>query len=578
MSLETTRDPDAASANAYRVLVDIGARLHGDPGALVGVLEFITKAATELLGTEIAWLALADREAGLIQPVVLEGFRLDSFLDKTVPIFSGIGGKALASRSTVGIEDVENYASLDTAVRESFEHEDIKSLLCAPMIKDNQLVGALYVARRFKSVFTTAEHNLLQALAGQASIGISNRRLSDRLRDQNKLLESSSKIHRELTQASLGGIGLKGVAETLERLLGCPVRLIPEVPGVAPVLCPEDADISAPNTVRRIMAHGQRLGTIEIFHTGDLTPLQTQAIEHGVTILALELVKLESAAEVEFRLSGDLLDDLLETPVHEYARLRGRAAHLGIDLQKNYQVLALGIAEESEHAEAHLLRIVRKVITDILSSRTNRVMTSKREHHIVVALTAPMNSRSLYLIDAVRLVFTGSGTVVTCGIGPMADSIDVSYRSAVACLHLAQRSMPNTTNPTISFDDLGILRFMLDAPNLNQTTEMVLASLKPLMDHDRSNRVPLLPTLSQFVASDGHYEQTAKRLFIGTSTLKYRLAKIIEVLGLDPRDGTTRFQIRLAFELLKFLEARGVEITVADSREQGPGSSGAHQI
>ena len=568
MSLESTRDQDETSANAYRVLVDIGARLHGDPGALNSIFEFITKAATELLDTDIAWLALANQETGVIQPVVLEGFRSDSFLERRLPIFSGIGGQALASRSTVAIEDYEDYENHDTApdVRASLQYEEIKSVLCAPMIKDDQLVGSLYVGRRFQSVFTTAEHNLLQALAGQASIAISNHRLSDRLRDQNDLLESSFEIHRELTQASLGGVGLNGVTETLGRLLGCPVRLVPEVPGTAPVLCPEDADVSAPRTIQKIVAHGQPLGTIEVFHAADLTPLQTQAIEHGVTILALELVKLESAAEVEFRLSGDLLDDLLETPVDEYARLEGRATHLGVDLQQKYQILVLGVVEESEHAEAHLLRIVRKVIAEILSLRTNRVIATKRGHHVVVALPALVHSRAPELVDAVRLAITGSGTAVISGIGPLADSIDVSYRSAVACLHLAQRSMPDTTNPTVSYDDLGILRFMLDAPNLNQTTEMVLASLKPLMDHDRSHRAPLVPTLCQFVASDGHYDQTANRLFIGTTTLKYRLAKIIEVLGLDPRDGTTRFQMRLTFELLKFLEARGVDVAVADSR------------
>ena len=562
MSLESTRDQDVTSANAYRVLVDIGARLHGDPGALNSVFEFITKAATELLGTDIAWLALADKEAGVIQPVVLEGFRSDSFLERRLPIFGGIGGQALASRSTVAIEDYEHYENHDAApdVRASLQDEEIKSVLCAPMIRDDQLVGSLYVGRRFQSVFTTTEHNLLQALAGQASIAISNHRLSDRLRDQNYLLESSFEIHRELTQASLGGVGLHGVAKTLERLLGCPVRLMPEVPGTAPVLCPEDADVSAPSTIQKIVAHGQPLGTIEVFHAADLTPLQTQAIEHGVTILALELVKLESAAEVEFRLNGDLLDDLLETPVDEYARLAGRATHLGVDLQQKYRILVLGVVEESEHAEAHLLRIVRKMIAEILSLRTNRVITSKRGHQIVVALPALVHSRAPELVEAVRLAI--SGTVVISGIGPLADSIDVSYRSAVACLHLAQRSMPDTTNPTVSYDDLGILRFMLDAPNLNQTTEMVLASLQPLMDHDRTHRAPLLPTLRQFVASDGHYDQTAKLLFIGTTTLKYRLAKIIEVLGLDPRDGTTRFQMRMTFELLKFLEARGVGVTV----------------
>ncbi len=67
----------------------------------------------------------------------------------------------------------------------------------------------------------------------------------------------------------------------------------------------------------------------------------------------------------------------------------------------------------------------------------------------------------------------------------------------------------------------------------------------------------LLPTLREYLANDGHHGRTAGRLFIGVTTLKYRLSRIAELLGVDLRDGAVRFQLQLAVHLHAFLEAQG---------------------
>ena len=53
-----------------------------------------------------------------------------------------------------------------------------------------------------------------------------------------------------------------------------------------------------------------------------------------------------------------------------------------------------------------------------------------------------------------------------------------------------------------------------------------------------------------------YYERTAAALFIGTTTLKYRLGKTLEKFGIDARDPDVRFELRLAFELLSLIETR----------------------
>ena len=45
-------------------------------------------------------------------------------------------------------------------------------------------------------------------------------------------------------------------------------------------------------------------------------------LEHGATVLALELSRLQSVLEAESRLGADLLDELLEGTDDERARMR----------------------------------------------------------------------------------------------------------------------------------------------------------------------------------------------------------------------------------------------------------------
>ncbi|QSE92801.1 helix-turn-helix domain-containing protein [Rhodococcus pseudokoreensis] len=95
---------------------------------------------------------------------------------------------------------------------------------------------------------------------------------------------------------------------------------------------------------------------------------------------------------------------------------------------------------------------------------------------------------------------------------------------------------------------------------------MVLAQLRPVMDHDAGRAAQLLPTLLAFVLADGHYDRTAEALFIGKTTLKYRLGKMAERFGIDAKNADTRFELRLAFELLALIETR----RESDQWDNGP--------
>jgi signal transduction histidine kinase/HAMP domain-containing protein len=76
---------------------------------------------------------------------------------------------------------------------EEYRKEGIRSVLAVPMLKENNLVGAIVVYRREIQPFTESQIALLKTFADQAVIAIENVRLFKELEDKNQQLEAANK-------------------------------------------------------------------------------------------------------------------------------------------------------------------------------------------------------------------------------------------------------------------------------------------------------------------------------------------------------------------------------------------------
>ena len=544
---------------AYEALFRIATRLHGEDGDLDTVLELIVDQAAELLGTDLAWLALVEQDRPRLSTAVIHGFHDLAFLDLHLALGKGVGGVAVSEHRAIVISDYRSDTHDSPAkVRQTAEAEGIVSLICAPMFKDDVMVGALYVANREQTDFTEVDASLLSALAAQASVAIQNRRLYDRLSDQNDLLEHAFLIHRELTQASLEGVGLSGVGEVLARLIGHQIVIEQTVCDPSLLRCPSGApgqQVPEPSITRAIVADGRHLGSVEVLGARELSPLQLKALEHGITVLALELVKRRVALEVEWRLSGELLEELLERsgPISE--ALTQRARRLGVEIAVPHRMLALALDGDHTSSHGNLLVLVRETVRRRGQGSAGRSLSVKRGDEVLLALGPALEEEAVVIAKEVRDAARTQGNTIRVGIGPLRRDLRESFHSAVACLALAASS--GTQGTIVEFDLLGPLRFLLDAPDTRHASAIISETLEPVQAHDAAGRSPLLPTLRAFVECDGHYVRTAQRLYIAVSTLKYRLRKLHDLLGRSPSDPDLRFQLRLAFGLLDVIEGMG---------------------
>ncbi|WP_353988165.1 PucR family transcriptional regulator [Ruicaihuangia caeni] len=89
------------------------------------------------------------------------------------------------------------------------------------------------------------------------------------------------------------------------------------------------------------------------------------------------------------------------------------------------------------------------------------------------------------------------------------------------------------------------------AMHLDQTlTEQAERLLEPLMHFDRKRGAELMATLRVLLEEDFSLVRTAKRLFVHQNTVKYRIAQISELVGVDCATLRDRVQLWVAVQAL----------------------------
>jgi sugar diacid utilization regulator len=420
------------------------------------------------------------------------------------------------------------------------------------------------------------ERSLIQALAQQTGVAVANARLLARerataseLRTTLGALRRSMDIHDRLTRVATAGEGVEGIARAVHQLTGQPVAIEDRAGNLQAWAGPDRPDPyprSTPahreRTLRRALTSGHpvrdrdrllalALSGDDVFGVvalvdprGSAGEAEQVALEHGATVLAMELVRLRGLAEAELRLGRDLLDELLAG--HDVQDALKRARALGYDLDQAHRVVV--VEGHSQRDEEYFFHAVRRCARDLGIGSLLGVRAG------AVVILAEGNGDWEQLRTAV-LTDLGRGSC-RVGVGGSYDSVEDlhrSYREAQFALN-TQRAA-RTDNRATVFDDLGVYRVLSGVEDPATVDRYVREWLGALIDYDARRDSELVATLSGYLECGGSYDGAAKALSVHRSTLRYRLERIREVSGHDLGDADTRFNLQLATRAWATLQA-----------------------
>lgn len=583
--------PEAQTLRSWMSAVSAVARAVNAAHSPAAVLTMVAKRACALIGFDYCAVMLADEEKQALRVVGFAGLTseyVDLVNDEGAlqihpdgPERDTPAARAFREQRTIAVPDTR-AATVFGRLRDLAPKQGYRSLLATPLKQGDTVRGLLVGYRQEPHTFSALEIELAELLAEQTSAALQT---ADLRRAQQEVIRELSAVnaemtrarqqlewaenqHRRLMQLVLDDAGLDGICRALAEILRSSITVegeggrrlahaahgayVPPPPApwqvteggaglqIVRVEGPDEA-WTAP-----VVLGGQQVGRLWVTGLAEpLSPIERRAIERFVLVVGVELLQRKHLVEVQERLSGDLLADLLRPAgVAQPAALLDRAAAFGLDLREPH-TLCLVVPADGRGPGALTARC-----RDVLPAPA---LVGVHDGAVVVLLPAAADPvAALGRLHARR----GPDEPVTV-VGRTVDTLDgylPAYRIAAGVARLRAGSGPGLVDARA----LGTAALLLaqggPPEDLRRFARQVLGPLAdPRTERDRD----LVTTLRAWLASGCSVARTAEALVMHVNTVAYRLKRVAEILRRDLGEVQTRFDVHLALLVLEVGESSG---------------------
>lgn len=534
---------------------------------LDAVLQAIVRRARQLLNTDVAYMTLIDDERGDTYMRVTDGSISIAFQRLRLPLGAGLGGLVAqagapyASSGYLADERFWHTGAIDTGVSE----EGLVGILGVPMRLGDRVIGVLFAADRTERSFAQEEVALLCSLAAHAAVAIDNARLLQETRVTLEELSAASEVarvhsaaveraawaHDRMTDLVVRGGGVEEVAAVVTDILGGELvvldadgRRLADVGDIEQI----DEDLieqsrALGRTARRdgllvtpIGAGAEVLGTLALRTAGELPDTDERILERAALVMALLLLFRRNVTEVEGRVRGELLDDLVAGHVSDPDALNARARRLGVDLQAAHVLVVAKHGGQREQAAfwASSHSAVEHGLSTSYGDELVLLLPGDRPGDI-----ASRVAKELGAALGLPATVGAAGPVKLPGGAETARQ--EARRCADALLALGR------TGDGASAAGLGFVGLLIgeggDAGAFLKTT------LGPVLAYDDRRGTALTHTLAIYFGTGGSLARTAEQLHIHVNTVTQRLDRIGRLLGGDWQQPDRALEIQLALRL-----------------------------
>lgn len=539
MSSTTHSAGDPTLERWLHALAGIGEAVGGDE-PVAQLLDRVARTACTLLGYDFCAVFLPDDARAALTIVGSHGLSGDYIAQVNAdrPILLDVDGEQEAPTSiafrtgeVVILEDIELVPEFGWG---GVAHEQgYRALISVPLRRAGAVIGALNGYRTGPHSFDAAEVSLVTTLATQVAIALGTAQLRAQEQATIRELRRAEEVHGLLMATALRGEGVAGVADALAELLGRAV-LIDEVHGseLTPTVIPVDDHWES-----GVVLGGTVVARIQVAGEHALSALDVRAVEHAAVVTALELLRARTAAEVEQRLRGSLLADLLTADVADAqatGSLLERARRLGWDLSGS-QTLITVRWPEAERAE-RILAITDRFAADF----TPRPLAALYRGDLVLVCSWESHSKAVDLAGKLAGTLSASGAAevgvaAVSATGTVTDLPD-AYRTLCGAMNLAS---DNRSTTVIDMADVTIDHLLLQLDDPQRLQAFARAVLGPVLDYDRSRQTELIHTARVHLEHSMDRRATANALHLHPNTVAQRIRRLEELTGLQlsrPRD------------------------------------------
>ena len=544
------------------------------------LLALIIRETTTAMGTDVCSLYLLMPSGRELRLTATNGLNENMVGKVKMKVGEGITGFVAETRSPAVVADVSRDPHWKWVP--GLDEDRFHSMLSVPIESGPRLVGVLNAQAAELREFNAGDIDFLRAIAGQVAGILERSELQRRLEAQLAEIQMSHDIHERFTKLSLEGAGIRSILEAVGALAGGPAALYSpdghRVRGVGEASDGMPPRVHVPSGVSQAGARGVRINAGRPARAIDLVPVRAgadvlgllavgldvqaadsqgrvRALEHGSTVLALEMAKERAAAEVERRLRGDLVEEMLAGGLEgdEAERIARQAERLGHRLPHRAWVVVLepdddeteaAISARGDRLDSALSGLIRSRMPDALALVRSASAVFLVPDEVAQDLAACEKLAGQILAAATPVMKPGTASV---GIGNLANSVAELARSHVEArqaLRLTRRA--GGRGRVASYRSLGAFRLLLEVQSPEALRRFVEELLGPLLKYAQSRDTPLLETLEALSARRWIRRAAARHLGIHINSMSYRVERIQSLTGLSLDDPETRVAISIA--------------------------------
>lgn len=547
---------------------DLSSRLN-----LTSLLRAIVSKARNLLGSDLAWLSTHDADSGEFHVVVAEGGLSRSVTDMVARRDRGVVSIVMSTRLPFTTPDYlhDRRFTHDARLDDTFRDEGITALAGVPLIWDSEVTGLLFVADRYHRVHSAQSLSILCTLATHAAVALRNARDFEHasaalanadaaraeLERHLRSIQAAADAHEQMTSLLSRGASLATLCGTVAQLLGGSLLVLDEA---AQVIARGNAEGYVDAAAQRYAPHGEHsaevaqalrrsrstgrsvqayeagdercrvmpviggediLGSIALFHRGELDELAVRTLERSSSVIGIVLLSQERLEANKSRGVAALLRALVSPRQDEAALMADRAARLGLDLA---QPLALLLVEMDNPSAGYAARRFRAFPpqADVLVDDIDGVL--------VMLCTA---SRAPELRGLVTQWARGEMAAVHRGVlsRPIAAMAEIPAVYATLRRALGVLGRMGVQGHVIGQNELALYSTLFETHDRTSLATFLEATIGAVTTHDRKRGTELAATLLCYFDNNQNATTTAQRLGIHVNTVRQRLATIEDLIG-----------------------------------------------
>jgi PucR family transcriptional regulator, purine catabolism regulatory protein len=283
--------------------------------------------------------------------------------------------------------------------------------------------------------------------------------------------------------------------------------------------------------------------------------IDTMILERIASVSSLYLLNEKTKFGANQRMKEHFFNEILEGESQDEKEIVRRGNLFHLDLSEVFRVVVVNYEIELNNIKSNKFACHEKILeetSEYFESKKESILIGYRANNII--LLVPKRYVQKDGIDDYcnqfmkALTYNFSNVRFLAGISKESEDIGKAkdcYNEALIALRMA-----SVNHRVISFDSLGIIGPLINQNNEKEVKQIAQHILGPLLGKLDYKKQDLLNTLYVYLSNGGNLEQTAAQIALSLSGLRYRLAKIEEMLGRDLRDSFNNHQLLLALQAL----------------------------